>query len=256
MENDVSESKSETGLVLRDSVMVVIPALDEEQTIGGIVRSLIEQGFSCIRVVDNGSRDQTKEIAQKAGAEVMVESVPGYGRACWKACQDFPENIEWILFCDGDGSDRLDDLDSFLKAAGEADFVLGNRRHAKEVRGQMTMVQNFGNGLATFLIQMGWGYRYHDLGPLRLIRRQLFEEIQMEDRGFGWTIEMQVRAVELKARIVELPVGYQARQGGRSKISGTIRGSFQAGTIILSTLGKFWFRKLKRRTEEKKVFSV
>jgi glycosyltransferase involved in cell wall biosynthesis len=246
MENDVSEPKLEAELVLRDSVMVVIPALDEEETIGEVVRSLTLQGFTIIRVVDNGSCDRTKDVAHEAGAEVMEEPAPGYGRACWKACQDFPERVEWILFCDADGSDRLDELDSFLHLARKGDFVLGDRRHAKEVRSHMTMVQNFGNGLATSLIRIGWGYRYHDLGPLRLIRRRLFEEIQMEDRGFGWTIEMQVRAVELEARIIELPVSYQARQGGHSKISGTIRGSFQAGTIILSTLGKFWLRKMKR----------
>ncbi|MBL4576634.1 MAG: glycosyltransferase family 2 protein [Opitutaceae bacterium] len=241
------DSRSNEESVLRDSVMVVIPALDEELTIGPVVDSLIEQGFSCIRVVDNGSRDKTGEVARKAGAVVMTETVSGYGRACWRACEKLPETIEWILFCDGDGSDRLDELDSFLDVARRADFVLGNRRHSKEVRTSMTLVQNFGNGLATFLMQVGWSYRYGDLGPLRLIRRHLFEEIQMEDRGFGWTIEMQVRAVELKARIVELPVGYRVRQGGRSKISGTIRGSVQAGSIILSTLAKFWIRKMKRK---------
>jgi glycosyltransferase involved in cell wall biosynthesis len=247
MNDNMPKSELETELVLRDSVMVVVPALDEEETIGEIVLSLTQQGFTCIRVVDNGSRDRTKDVALEAGAVVMDEPVPGYGRACWKACQNYPEKIEWILFCDADGSDRLDELDSFLYAARKGDFVLGDRRHAKEGRSHMTMAQNLGNGLATSLIRIGWGYRYYDLGPLRLIRRRLFEKIQMEDRGFGWTIEMQVRAVELKARIIELPVGYQARKGGRSKISGRIRGSFKAGTIILSTLGKFWLRKMKKR---------
>ena len=108
----------------------------------------------------------------------------------------------------------------------------------------MTFAQNFGNGLATFLIQLGWGHRYHDLGPLRLIRRRLFESIGMRDRGFGWTLEMQVRAVEKGAVITEIPVGYQRRMGGRSKISGTLKGSVSAGVVILSTLGLLLFRRL------------
>jgi hypothetical protein len=98
--------------------------------------------------------------------------------------------------------------------------------------------------LATYLIKWGWGYRYRDLGPLRLIKRSALELIKMEDRGFGWTVEMQVKAIEFKLAICELPVGYRCRQGGKSKISGTISGSFKAGTIILTTLGKLYLRRL------------
>lgn len=231
-----------------NQVQVVIPALDEEATIGAVVGGLRERGLGRIRVVDNGSRDRTAEIARATGAEVIAEPRRGYGQACWTGSAGLAGEVEWLLFADADGSDDLDDVPRMLAAAADgADFVLGDRRARREGRAVMTPVQCFGNGLATTLIRLGWGRAYHDLGPLRLIRRSLYERIAMEDRGFGWTIEMQVRAAELGARIVELPVGYGPRRGGRSKISGTIKGSVQAGTIILGTLAKLWGRKLARR---------
>ena len=233
------------------SIQVVIPARDEEATIAGIVEHLRAAGLHRIRVVDNGSRDATAAVARAAGAEVKVEPIPGYGRACWTGCLGLDPGVEWILFCDGDGSDRLDQLGDILAAGAEADFVLGDRRTRPEARRQMTPVQSFGNGLATGLIRLGWGFRYRDLGPLRLIRRDLYEAIGMRDRGFGWTLEMQVRAVELGARIREVPVGYGRRKGGRSKISGTLKGSVAAGTIILSTLGHLWMSRSTRRRRDR-----
>ena len=114
----------------------------------------------------------------------------------------------------------------------------------------MTRVQHFGNGLAGWLIDLGWGHKYHDLGPLRLIRRSSLEQIAMRDRGFGWTVEMQVRAIEEDLRIVEIPVNYRRRQGGQSKISGTISGSVRAGIIILSTLGKLFFNSKQENNRQ------
>ncbi len=227
--------------------LVLIPVLNEAETISNVVRELRSRGLSRIRVVDNGSSDSSVEIAQAAGAEVFQEPIPGYGRACWRGLQDIPPDIDWILFCDGDGSDVLDSLDQFwAAAAGGAEFVLGNRRATADGRSHMTPVQNFGNGLATTLIRLGWGESYGDLGPLRLIRRSALEAMEMGDRGFGWTVEMQIRAAELGLKTVEIPVGYRQRQGGRSKISGTIRGSIQAGTIILSTVGSLYLRRIRR----------
>ena len=230
-----------------DQVLVLIPVMNEAATIGNVVRELRSRGVSQIRVVDNGSRDRSVEIARAAGAEVLREPIPGYGRACWRGLQAIPPHIQWILFCDGDGSDVLDPLEDFWAAAASgADFILGDRRATAAGRSHMTPVQNFGNGLATTLIHWGWGERYGDLGPLRLSRRSALEAIQMRDRGFGWTVEMQIRAAELSLQVIEIPVGYRQRQGGRSKISGTIRGSIQAGTIILSTVGTLYFRRLRR----------
>ncbi len=227
-----------------DSIQVIIPALDEEETIGPVVESLRELGLERIRVVDNGSSDQTAAKARAAGAEVMLEAKRGYGQACWTGYQQLDAAVDWVLFCDADGSDDLADVLRLVQEAqAGAEFVLGNRRASAKARGAMTPVQQFGNGLATTLIRWGWGQRYGDLGPLRLIRRDLLERIEMQDRGFGWTIEMQVRAVEEGANIKELPVGYRPRGGGQSKISGTIRGSIGAGTIILSTLAQLGWRR-------------
>jgi glycosyltransferase involved in cell wall biosynthesis len=240
-----------TDRPLLDQIQVIIPVLNEEGAIAAIIQTLQSYGFSKIRVVDNGSIDASAARAQAAGAEVIHEPRKGYGQACWRGLQHLPETCKWILFCDGDGSDDLRDLDKFLAAAEQADFILGNRRATAPGRVAMTLIQNFGNGLATQLIRLGWGYRYQDLGPLRLIRREALEQIDMGDRGFGWTVEMQARAVELDLKICEIPVGYRRRQGGRSKISGTLRGSIQAGSIILGTLGTLYLRKLSASMSER-----
>jgi len=238
-----------TALYL-DEIQVVIPALDEAATIGGVVSELKRQGLSRIRVVDNGSSDETAQRAQKAGAIVVYESLPGYGRACWTGLQNLPKEIEWILFCDADGSDVLEELPRFFKCAQQADFVLGNRRASESGRCALTPVQNFGNWLTGSLIRIGWGADFSDLGPLRLIRRRALDQIAMEDRGFGWTVEMQVRAVEEKLRICEVPVSYRDRQGGTSKISGTLKGSAKAGAVILGIVGKLYLRKFSQMLAE------
>lgn len=227
-------------------VQVIIPALNEAETIADVVQALQKQGLQRIRVVDNGSCDRTAGVAEAAGATVIHEPHQGYGQACWLGYQDLPDDITWILFCDGDGSDDLTQLPALWQAAATADFVLTNRRNTAAARANLTWVQNFGNGLATRLIQLGWGFRYQDLGPLRLIRRDALEQMQMCDRNFGWTVEMQVKAVEMGLQIREIPVGYRPRQGGRSKISGTLRGAFSAGRIILATIGSLYWSRWRR----------
>lgn len=226
-----------------DSILVIIPVRNEEATVGQVVHQLRSIGLRQIRVVDNGSRDRSAQMASQAGAEVFYEATAGYGQACWCGLQAMPDSIQWILFCDGDGSDDLKAVGSFLALGDRHDFILGNRLATAAGRAALTPVQRWGNRLATTLIGLGWGYRYRDLGPLRLIRRAALDQIQMQDRGFGWTLEMQVRAIECGLRICELPVHYQTRQGGRSKISGTIRGSIRAGIVILSTLAALYGRR-------------
>ncbi len=227
-----------------DNILTIIPVQNEADTIAAVLQALQAAGLRQIRVIDNGSSDGSAEIARQAGAEVRSEPVSGYGSACWCGLQQIPAEIQWILFCDGDGSDDLDALDQFWKLRHCYDLILGNRAATAAGRAAMTPVQQFGNWLATTLIWLGWGYCYRDLGPLRLIRRSALAQIQMQDRGFGWTVEMQVRAVECGLRICELPVNYYNRQGGKSKISGTVNGSVKAGVIILSTLGKFYAQRL------------
>lgn len=227
-------------------VTAVIPAFNEAAAIAPVVRGLLARGIGRVRVVDNGSTDDTAAVARAAGAEVTAEPRRGYGRACFTGAADL--DAEWILFCDADGSDDLDSIPRLLAAAPDHDLVLGDRRATPAGRAAMTPVQNFGNWLATFLLRVMFGARFRDLGPMRLIRRSAYEALAMQDRGFGWTVEMQARAAQLGLRCVELPVPYHRRAAGESKISGTLGGSFRAGTIILATLGRFaleaWARPL------------
>lgn len=226
---------------------VIIPALNEEATIGRVVAELRERGFRQILVVDNGSSDRTACRARLAGAMVVREPRHGYGRACWTALQHLPAETEWILFCDADGSSDLRDLERMLSAAAYAEFVLGERRTNLTNRAALTAPQRFGNALATTLIRWGWAHRYVDLGPLRLIRREALERIGMRDRGFGWTVEMQVRAIEVGLRVREVPVRYRPRRGGKSKISGTVKGTLQAGVVIIATIGRLFLSEASRR---------
>lgn len=225
------------------NTLAIIPVCNEEATIARVVHSLQKLGINCIRVVDNGSSDSSATRAREAGAEVLWEPISGYGRACWRGLQQLPPEIEWILFCDGDGSDDISHITEFLAQRQDCDFILGDRTATVLGRQVLTPVQHFGNRLATWLLKLGWGYRYRDLGPLRLIRRSSLEQMQMQDRGFGWTLEMQVKAVKNCLRICEIPVNYHLRQGGKSKISGNITGSIKAGTVILMTLVKLYWQK-------------
>ena len=227
--------------VLRDSCLVVIPALNEEATIADVIRHLRRQGFQRIRVIDNGSSDATAQRARAAGAEVLREPRCGYGQACRRGLENIPRGVAWILFCDADGSDDLDDLDLMIAAAKDADLVSGNRFATRTGREAMTRVQRVGNRLVSKLIEHGWGFRFADFGPLRLIRREALETIDMRDRGFGWNVVMQIRVIEARLRIKEVPVRYRARQGGRSKISGNILGAACASFGILQAVARLYF---------------
>lgn len=236
-------------------LLVLIPALNEAGSIGGVVRRLQALGCSNIRVIDNGSDDGTSEVARDAGAEVVHEPVEGYGMACWRGMQDLPRHVRWLLFCDGDGCDELEALPRFIDAANAgADFVLANRLALSGSRAELTLPQRFGNQLATFLIRLIWGKRFSDLGPMRLVNRRLLEQIDMHDRGFGWTVEMQIRVAELDAPYWEIPVTYSTRRHGRSKISGTVKGVILAGTTILATIAYHaWRQDFAARLRSRRV---
>ncbi len=226
------------------TLQVIIPALNEEATIGAVVRDLRACGCTRIRVIDNGSSDGTAAAAAAAGAEVCPEPHRGYGQACWTGAQGLDPAVAWLAFFAADGSDRPDDLVVLATRAREGvDLVLGDRTARSGSRATLTRLQRAGNTLATRLIRWGWGHRFQDLGPLRVIRRDLFARLELRDRGYGWTLEMQVRAIELGARVVELPVEARMRRGGQSKISGTLVGSLRAGTVILTTLLRLRLRR-------------
>ncbi len=228
---------------MQSQTYAIIPALNEEATITAVVQQLLAQGVAGVIVVDNGSTDQTAGRAQSAGARVVLEQVRGYGRACLTGIAALPAECEWVLFCDADGSDDLSELPRLWAEQSQHDLILGNRRATPEGRANLTSVQNFGNWLSGFLLHLGWGQGFADLGPLRLIRREALERIGMQDENFGWTVEMQAQARTHRLRCIEVPVNYRPRQGGVSKISGNLKGSAQAGTIILRTLGQLWLQR-------------
>ena len=230
------------------AIQVVIPARDERQTIGHVIGQLRRQGLERIRVVDNGSRDGTAAIARQLGAEVLSEPRPGYGRACWRGCLDLAPDVDWLLFCDGDGGDPLEELPRVLELIDDHDLLLGDRTATAVGRASLTPLQRGGNRLATTLIGLGWGFRYRDMGPLRLVRREAFAAMALRDRGYGWTLEMQVRAIELGLRIREVPISHRPRLAGASKISGRWGASLRAGWVILTTLGGLWLRRPLRRS--------
>ena len=220
-----------------DRTMVIIPAYNEEACISSIVKRLYNRGFTHLRVVDNGSTDATARLAREAGAEVISDPQRGYGLACWLGGVNLPQGIEWLLYCNADASDDFEAYDSFAQLADDHDLILGARTYPEDRR-QMTLPQRFGNWLAPFLISLFWGESFSDLGPQRAIRVSAYQKIAMQDRGFGWTVEMQVRAVQEKLRIIEIPVHTFPRPAGVSKISGNLKGSLQAGVIILSTIAR------------------
>lgn len=219
-------------------VAVVIPALNEERAIGRVVADV--PGFvDRVVVADNGSTDQTAVVARSAGAIVVSEPERGYGAACLRALREVGE-VDIIVFMDGDYSDHGCEMDALVApiARGEADMVIGSRVLGDREAGSLTPQQQFGNWLATRLIQLIWGMRYTDLGPYRAISTDALRRMGMADRNYGWTVEMQIRAAMQGLRAQEVAVSYR-RRIGQSKVSGTVKGTVLAGIKILTVIGRF-----------------
>jgi glycosyltransferase involved in cell wall biosynthesis len=216
------------------SVAVIIPALDEQDAISGVVSSIDRDIVDQVIVVDNGSRDRTGEVAAAAGALVVREARRGYGSACLTGIAAARET-DILVFLDGDGSDDASAIAELLSKMVEQDLdmVLGSRVLGDAEPGALTPLQRFGSWLTGSLVSLFWGVKYSDLGPFRAIRSAALSDLKMQDPDFGWTIEMQVKAAQKRLRIREIPTSYRRRQAGKSKVSGTLIGSYRAGRRIL-----------------------
>jgi glycosyltransferase involved in cell wall biosynthesis len=225
------------------NIKVVIPAFNEEQSIAKVITDIPKELVSEIIVVNNCSIDNTKFNAQKAGATVLDEKRKGYGWACLKGI-DYAKSkgAEIIVFIDGDYSDYPEEMHEVLLPIleNQADLVIGSRALGNREKGSMTIPQVFGNWLATRLMRVFYGIRFTDLGPFRAIKVDSLALLNMEDKTYGWTIEMQIRAAQKKLRCAEVPVNYKNRIG-KSKVSGTIKGTIMAGYKIIFAIIKYKF---------------
>jgi len=221
------------------AVSVIIPALNEEEPIAGVVREVAAAKIPAdIIVVDNGSADRTAERARDAGARVVSEPVPGYGRACMTGIRALSPESDIIVFLDGDGSDCPELMNQLVDpiAAGTHDFVIGSRTRGQREPGSMNFQQIVAGRIAGRILRLLYGVRYTDMCPFRAIRRDALEKLGMREQTYGWNLEMQMKAARVGLRILEIPVNHRRRAGGESKVSGTLRGTFIAGTRIIATL--------------------
>ncbi len=232
------ESSREEGT--RSFISVIIPALNERESIGLVLRDLPRPLVRQVIVVDNGCTDDTPAIAARAGAQVVRQARRGYGAACLAGIAALDPRADVVAFLDGDYSDFPEEIERLVAPIrrGVADLVIGSRVLRDESRAALLPQAYWGNRLATLLIRRFWHFAYTDLGPFRAIRRERLETLGMRDASFGWTVEMQIKALRAGLRVCEVPVSYRKRIG-RSKISGTVRGTLFAGTRIMFTIFKY-----------------
>jgi len=224
-------------------IRVIIPALNEQDAIGHVIEEIPKDWISEIIVVDNGSSDQTFATAQELGVKVLKESKRGYGWACLKAIDHLSKSDlkpDIVVFIDADYSDYPKELVKLVDPIinGAADMVIGSRNLGRKEPGSMMPQQIFGNWLATKLISYLYGIDYTDLGPFRAIKYDALIQLKMNDKTYGWTVEMQIKAIKNKLNIQEVAVNYRKRIG-ISKISGTFKGTVLAGYKIISTIVKY-----------------
>jgi len=228
------------------NVSVIIPALNEEEPIMGVVRALAATKVPDeIIVVDNGSTDRTADRACAAGARVIPEPRRGYGRACAAGVRSLSPECDIVVFLDGDGSDCPEFVNHLVDPilAGKYDFVIGSRTRGQREPGSMNFQQILSGRSAGAILRFLYGIRYTDMCPFRAIRRDALERLGMREQTYGWNLEMQMRAARAALRILEVPVNHHRRAGGESKVSGTLRGTFVAGARILATLLRIAFER-------------
>ncbi len=224
------------------TIKVVIPAYNEAQSIGLVLRD-IPAFVDEVIVVNNNSSDDTFNAAELGGATVLNEPRKGYGSACLKGLQYIADSngCDIVVFIDADYSDHPEEMPMLLEpiVAHNKALVIGSRATGKKEPGSMTPQQVFGNKLAVFLIKVFFKYQFTDLGPFRAITWQALQQINMVDTNYGWTVEMQAKALKLQLACTEVPVSYRKRTLGVSKVSGTIKGSLMAGYKIIKTIFKY-----------------
>lgn len=224
-------------------IYVIIPAFNEENGVGQVLSEIPEGLVTEVVVVNNASTDDTERVAKAGGATVLREPVSGYGRACLKGIAYAKEATpipEVIVFLDADHSDYPEEMIDLVHPIlqDKADIVIGSRVLGQKEAGSMTPQQIFGNWLATRLLKLFYGVKFTDLGPFRAVRFSSLIEMNMQDKTYGWTVEMQLKAAKMKMRCLEVPVRYRKRIGF-SKISGTLKGTVLAGYKILYTIFKY-----------------
>ena len=224
-------------------IRVIIPAYNEENAVGLVIDEIPKNLVSEVIVVDNASTDNTAENARKRGATVLSQTEMGYGNACLKGMEHIRNSStrpDIVVFLDGDHSDYPEKMTELTQpiADNQVDMVIGSRTLGKKQRGSMTIPQIFGNWLSINILKIIYRIKYTDLGPFRAIRYTSLMRLDMQDRTFGWTVEMQLKVAKLSLRFVEIPVDYRVRVG-TSKISGTVRGALMAGYKILYTIFKY-----------------
>lgn len=225
----------------KPTIAVIIPAFNEEKSIGKVINDIPKEWIDHVIVVNNGSTDNTPDCAKEHGAIVLDEPRKGYGYACLLGIQKAEElNCEIIVFLDGDYSDYPEEIPKVLEPIleGNIDMVIGSRVLGKREKGSLTPQQVFGNWLATKLIRIFYGGKFTDLGPFRAIKTEKLQALKMADKTYGWTIEMQIKALKNKFSYCEVPVNYKKRIGV-SKVSGTVKGTILAGIKIISAVFKY-----------------
>ncbi len=224
---------------LRPRVAAIVPVLNEADAIGGVVTGLKANGADLVIVVDGQSSDATARNARSAGATVLVEARRGYGRALMTGIEALPDDIEVVLFFDGDGTDRTDLVPQVLAPIieGAADYAQGTRLRGEREPGSLGLAQVVAGHLAGLLILLFYRTRFTDMSPFRALRRDTLAGLGMQEATFGWNLEMQMRVAARGLRVVEIPVGQRKRQGGVSKVSGDLRIAVRAAWIIGTT---FW----------------
>ncbi|MBI1938946.1 MAG: glycosyltransferase family 2 protein [Ignavibacteriales bacterium] len=221
-------------MINNKKIVVIIPAFNEEESLPHVIKD-IPKFVDEIIVTNNGSTDRTVGVASNSGATVLTENEKGYGAACLKAINYIKnKNYDVVVFLDGDYSDHPEDMELVVNPIinNGYDLVIGSRMNGNRTNGAMLPQAILGNWLSSFLIKIFWKYKFTDLGPFRAIKYSSLIKLNMQDRNFGWTVEMQIKAAKQKIKCTEVPVSYRKRIG-KSKVTGTINGTIRASFKIL-----------------------